>query len=153
MTYLTLMEISRWIFVWLVILLISEVMAVEILSKQSQFTRRGLQRRDDWTEWKAAENKMLEQMLKYKMFLSHITLWKDMPADADVIRAIWSCCEKMFTNRKKARLCGNSKPLKPKKKMFHEPHTAMGHEFSSLSESYHIRFAIQPNHTKIHPTM
>ena len=67
---------------------------------------------------------MLEEMLKYKMFLSHITLWKDMPADADVIRAIWSYREKMFTNRKKARLCGNGKPLKPKKKMYHETYTA-----------------------------
>ena len=40
------------------------VKSKEILSKQSQFSRRGLQRRDDWNEWKAAENKMLEEMLK-----------------------------------------------------------------------------------------
>ena len=46
----------------------------EILSKQSQFTRRGLQRRDDWSEWEAAEDKMLEEMLKCKMFASKVTL-------------------------------------------------------------------------------
>ena len=60
---------------------------------------------------------MLEEMLKCKMFASKVTLRNDMPDGADVIRAIWSYREKMLTNRKKARLCGNGKPLKPKKKI------------------------------------
>ena len=67
---------------------------------------------------------MLEEMLKCKMFASEITLRNDMPDGAGVIRAIWSYREKMFINRKKARLCGNEKPLKLKKKIHHETYTA-----------------------------
>ena len=59
-----------------------------------------------------------------QMFSSNVTLRGDMPEGSDVIRAIWSYREKMFTNRKKARLCGNGKPLKPKKKMQHDTYTA-----------------------------
>ena len=76
------------------------------------------------TEWKAAEKKMLEEMLKFKMFASKVALRNDLPAGAAIIGAIWWYGEKMFTNRKKSRLCSNGKPLKPKKKIHHEPYTA-----------------------------
>ena len=66
---------------------------------------------------------MLEEMLKCNMFSSEIMLRQDLPEGADVSRAIWSYREKMFTNQKKVRLCGNDKPLKPKKKIHHETYT------------------------------
>ena len=67
---------------------------------------------------------MLEEMLKCEMFLLTVTMQSDMPEGADVIRAIWLYSEKMLTNRKKARLGGNGKPFKPKKKIHHETYMA-----------------------------
>jgi hypothetical protein len=74
----------------------------EILSKQSQHSRRGLKLRNDWIDWHKAEVKMLNQMNKCKMFARNFILKINLPAECDIINAIWSYKEKLLQKTKKA---------------------------------------------------
>ena len=95
---------------------INKTKSKPVASKTSQFTRRELKLKPNWNEWRSAEWKQLDEMVRCNMF-GKVVMRYEIQGEFDVIRIVWSYVIKLLTQAKKARVCGNGKPLKPKTKM------------------------------------
>ena len=97
----------------------------DFTSKSSQFTRSALKKLDEWEEWKDAEWKQLDSMVTDNMFGSPISR-SDLNRDTqyDIMRVVWSYLVKLHTQKKKARVCGDGRPLRPAKKCLQKTYAA-----------------------------
>jgi len=97
----------------------------DFTSKSSQFTRSTLKKLDEWGEWKDAEWKQLDSMVTDNMFGSPVSC-SDLNRDTqyDIMRVVWSYLVKLHTQKKKGRVCGDGRPLRPAKKCLQKTYAA-----------------------------
>jgi len=100
--------------------------AKDLISKASHFNRRQLKQSPEWKEWKQAEWGKLNEMQVCKMCGSPVSR-SDLLCGTeiyDVMRVVWSYLIRLHTQVKKARVCGDSRPLRPKKKSIQKTYAA-----------------------------